>query len=219
MMDSDIINNKYWASVPPEKILAGLSFPGPELLNYLKKGDSILDVGCGTGKVSNYLDEKGYKITGIDLNEKALEENHQRNANIIYKVADVTTRLPFENSSFDAIIVSYVFVSIIAKEKQKLAAEEIKRVLKKGGYLWLCEATYSPEYIERYKLGKDLVGEDLIALSLDNEGHVKRIIRHYKEEDLDILFNGLLKLDSSNLVVQSPSSGMCVESLRIVYQK
>ena len=216
---NDDINKKYWANVEPEKMLSGLSFPGSELLSYLTLNDKILDVGCGVGKVSEYLTEKGYIVTGIDLNEKAIKQAQERNKKIKYKIVDVTETLPFENDSFDAIVVSFLFVSLIMKENQEVVAKEMTRVLKKGGYIWICEATYSPDYEERYKLGKKVFGEDLIAFSFDADNQVKRIIRHYREEDLDILFASLIKIESSKIVVQSPSSGMDVKSLKVVYKK
>lgn len=36
------------------------------LLKYLKKGDSILDLGCGSGRDSKAFIEEGYKVTAID---------------------------------------------------------------------------------------------------------------------------------------------------------
>lgn len=219
MIDGDRINKNYWANVEPEKILAGLSLPGEELFQYLKQGGSILDAGCGSGKVSEYLSEKGYGVTGVDLNLAALQENKNRSKVITYQEANITEYLPFPDESFDAVVVSYLFVSIISLEKQKSAAQEIQRVLKKGGYLWLCEATYSPDYVERYKMGKEKLGEDVVALSFNDKNEIKRVIRHYNESDFDVLFTGLSKVDSSKITVQSPSSGMNVKSLRIVYKK
>lgn len=40
----------------------------------LKRGDLILDVGCGTGRHSVGLAEKGYSVTGIDLSEQMLQK-------------------------------------------------------------------------------------------------------------------------------------------------
>ncbi|UVJ42372.1 methyltransferase domain-containing protein [Pseudomonas sp. LS1212] len=39
----------------------------------LRKGDRVLDVGCGHGRISNELASRGYKVIGIDINEFALE--------------------------------------------------------------------------------------------------------------------------------------------------
>jgi cyclopropane fatty-acyl-phospholipid synthase-like methyltransferase len=43
------------------------------LLNDLKSGDSILDIGCGTGTVAACLAERGFVVTGIDQSESMLD--------------------------------------------------------------------------------------------------------------------------------------------------
>lgn len=40
------------------------------LLKYLKKGDYILDLGCGSGRDSKAFLEKGFKVVSIDGSEK-----------------------------------------------------------------------------------------------------------------------------------------------------
>jgi len=39
----------------------------------LKKGDKVLDVGCGSGLKSKYLYSKGFDVTGIDLSDKLID--------------------------------------------------------------------------------------------------------------------------------------------------
>ena len=40
------------------------------LLKYLKKGDYILDLGCGSGRDSKAFLEKGFKVVSVDGSEK-----------------------------------------------------------------------------------------------------------------------------------------------------
>ncbi len=218
-MDSDKFNKEYWKNIQPEKILSGTVFPGPELTNHLKVRSNILDVGCGIGKVSDFLFRKGYTVTGVDLNVKALKEGKKINGNISYKRADITNELPFANETFDAVVVPYVFASIISKKKQIAAAKEIIRVLKSGGYLWLCDATYSPDYKSRYQIAKKILGEDSVGFSYDKNNKIERVIRHYEQDDFNALFAGLSKIYLSKISFSSPHSGVTIKSLKIVYQK
>ena len=39
----------------------------PHLKAYLKRGDRVVDLGCGAGSITIFLEEKGARITGIDL--------------------------------------------------------------------------------------------------------------------------------------------------------
>ncbi len=40
--------------------------------SFCKKSDSILEVGCGTGRVLEYLLKRGHSITGVDISEEML---------------------------------------------------------------------------------------------------------------------------------------------------
>lgn len=65
---------------------------------------TILDVCCGQGRHSNSLAAKGYHITGIDLNQKALEKAERTsNGQTVYRKTDMRNlgELP---GSFDAMV-------------------------------------------------------------------------------------------------------------------
>ena len=58
---------------------------GEYLVSLLKKygveDGLVLDMGCGTGAMTRYLDAHGYDMTGIDVSEEMLtiaKENHHR---------------------------------------------------------------------------------------------------------------------------------------------
>ncbi|MBN1813973.1 MAG: class I SAM-dependent methyltransferase, partial [Anaerolineae bacterium] len=39
----------------------------PHMKAYLKPGDRVVDLGCGAGSITMFLEEQGAQITGIDL--------------------------------------------------------------------------------------------------------------------------------------------------------
>ncbi len=43
------------------------------LTNFLKQNDKIIDIGCGTGIHASLLEQKGFKIDGLDLNKEMLD--------------------------------------------------------------------------------------------------------------------------------------------------
>lgn len=61
----------------------------------------ILDVGCGAGSHSLYLQEKGFEVTSIDISENAIEVCSIRGL----KNARVQNLVEVENEKFDTIIL------------------------------------------------------------------------------------------------------------------
>lgn len=71
------------------------------LADYVGPGDSVLDVGCGTGHLSTYLREMYAAIpTGIDVKDS-------RQTDIPFAEFDGTS-IPFPDKSFDHVVLSEV---------------------------------------------------------------------------------------------------------------
>lgn len=83
---------------------------------------SLLDVGCGNGRIINHL--SGLDTTGIDINIKALR-NVKSN-----RCQSTVFDLPFANNVFDLVLATEV-IEHIAHSKYEKALLEIARVSKK----------------------------------------------------------------------------------------
>ena len=97
----------------------------------LKKGQSILDGGCGGGILINQLVAR-YEVkgSGLDISRLALSRARQAGRkDIVYKQG-VLEKLPFASKSFDAVVSFDVLEHVEGKEQ---AIAEILRVLKPGG--------------------------------------------------------------------------------------
>lgn len=73
----------------------------PSVLN-LNEGDSLLDVACGLGRLLQAGQEKGCKITGVDISSVAVEKTKQLFPDSDIRVANAED-LPFDSGSFTAI--------------------------------------------------------------------------------------------------------------------
>jgi demethylmenaquinone methyltransferase/2-methoxy-6-polyprenyl-1,4-benzoquinol methylase/phosphoethanolamine N-methyltransferase len=113
-------------------------------LTLLEPGESILDIGCGTGGVTIPAKQcigPGGKAVGIDpspgMIAVALKKAHRTNLEIDFRVA-VVEALPFPDASFDVVTASLVMHHLPGRLRVQAAAE-IYRVLKPGGRLLVAD--------------------------------------------------------------------------------
>lgn len=107
------------------------------LFSKLPRGTArILDLACGTGKSTEPLVKEGIEVYGIDIDPLMIEEAKKqaeiKNLSITYSVSEAE-HLPFQNEYFDAVTVGTAFHWFV----NTTAMDEIKRVLKKGGPLFI----------------------------------------------------------------------------------
>ena len=117
-----------------------LSIPlrGAKFIKKLPTGSTILDIGSGRGLFAKNLTEAGFKVIGIDFeNEIVGKANAEvKNWGLSGKVKFMTANaleLPFVDASFDGAC-AFGLLENIHKEDWPKYADEIKRVLKPGGF-------------------------------------------------------------------------------------
>src|SRR5262245_39607483 len=72
-------------------------------------GDSVLDVGCGTGVLACAAAERvvpGGHVVGIDPNEQMLAIARGKRADVDWQTGRAED-LPFDNASFDAVVSQF----------------------------------------------------------------------------------------------------------------
>ena len=106
-----------------------------------QSGMSILDIGCGAGKLSFLFDDytKGSaKITGTDFSEELLDKarakNNERGSNIQFQFQDFNKPFEFPNNTFDLCTSAF---AIYYASDLDFTFGEAHRVLKRGGRLFV----------------------------------------------------------------------------------
>ncbi len=127
---------EYWNSVAEEKKFTTV-LDVPMLSKYVSKNSKILDVGCGYGRILNELYENGFNdLTGVDTAENMIKRG-KREFPQLNLIANPDGKIPFNNNSFDVVILFGVLTCIPTDESQKEFLKEVKRVLKPQGIIYV----------------------------------------------------------------------------------
>ncbi|PKK90104.1 MAG: hypothetical protein CVV64_11345 [Candidatus Wallbacteria bacterium HGW-Wallbacteria-1] len=122
----------------------------------------VLEVACGAGMGLGYLARRARRVVGGDIDPALVEStkiNYSSRANVEVMELDAMN-LPFEDDSFDLVIL---FEAIYYLPAPEIFLREAKRVLRKGGKLYICSANiewdeFNPSpNSRRYFKAKDLV--------------------------------------------------------------
>jgi ubiquinone/menaquinone biosynthesis C-methylase UbiE len=88
---------------------------------YLKANDSVLDIGCGLGRVTKIIKDKGHKIVALDVRDLSIVDD-------ICPVLYDGKKIPFTDNSFD---VSLIVTVLHHTADPEAILKEAKRVSKK----------------------------------------------------------------------------------------
>ncbi len=108
----------------------------------LNPGDRVLDVCCGTGAQILEYAQRGPIAVGIDNDPAMLrvakgKRMKQKLDNISFQLADATS-LPFKNSYFDYVSISFGLHDKIRQVRNRVVSE-MKRVVKQHGVLIIAD--------------------------------------------------------------------------------
>jgi len=147
----------------------------------LKKGDWVLDVGCGTGYLLARIEKSlGIKGVGIDFSAASIKKAKRWQKKGLKFLATDAEGLPFEDKSFDYVISLDVLEHI---ENQGKVLREMVRVLKKKGKILIYTINKRQRGTWNWLLEKigiptdELVAHDkkLFVLADDLEKKLKRL--------------------------------------------
>lgn len=99
---------------------------------------SCLEIGCGTGKNSQWLVNKAERLTAVDFSHEMLAKAKQKipAESVTFVQADITDRWEFINEKFDLLTFSLVLEHI---EDLDHVFSEASRAVKPGGYVYVGE--------------------------------------------------------------------------------
>mgnify|MGYP001163051610 CR=1 FL=1 len=151
----------------------------------------ILDLGCGTGRHTYFLADRGFHVhacdiseTGLDITKKLI--NDAKFENVDFSIQDMYS-MTFEDESFDGVLCIWV-QGHGTKEQMEKGINEIYRVLKKGGMVVTDFVTTDDP---TYGIGYEIPPNTFVGGSPGEED-----IPHYytTREELEIMFKAFSKV-------------------------
>jgi ubiquinone/menaquinone biosynthesis C-methylase UbiE len=121
----------------------------------IRQGDHVLDLGCGTGRLLEYvavLVGKTGKAAGIDPAEHRIAIAKQRTrgfGHVELRIGSDHDLRDLPENSFDVVYINSVFHHIEGKDAKEAALLNIHRILKKGGRLGISDPDESSPSILR----------------------------------------------------------------------
>lgn len=115
---------------------------------------TALDVGCGTGKLVQFLTDAGFSSIGCDVSKEALKIA-KRKIKKSYFIKAPATKLPFKNNSFD-LLTAISLIEHLTKKEVHMFLSETYRVIRPKGYIFLVTPNFNSP--TRFLLGRKWFG-------------------------------------------------------------
>jgi ubiquinone/menaquinone biosynthesis C-methylase UbiE len=167
----------------------------------LKKGERLLDAGCGSGVLlSKLVNEFNIIGAGIDFSEKEIGIAKSQFPNIPFEVGSVES-IPFPDHSFDKVLCYGVLLYV---KEWKLALQELLRVCKEGGMILLGDL---PSISHRSKLYWEYLKK--VPRGILHWDHLKNIFQyrgtaHWYWLDLESIVQYLKSLGWEGEILSQP---------------
>lgn len=146
----------------------------------LTKDKKILEIGSGTGAMVNYLSKQGYNAIGTEVNEEFI---NFAKSNFGINIEKMSRDNPeFEDSSFDIVLSFDIFEHISNTDE---CLQEVKRVLKTGGYYLLATPSKCTNLPFEIIKNRSLTKHKEYHCSLHNYGQLKR---RFKKNGFSVKF-------------------------------
>jgi ubiquinone/menaquinone biosynthesis C-methylase UbiE len=104
----------------------------------LRPGESVLDIGCGTGTLAIATKRRvgsAGRVYGVDASPEMLarasKKANKARAEVVFQNG-IVEALPFPDGQFDAVL-STVMLHHLGRKARQQCANEVRRVLKPGG--------------------------------------------------------------------------------------
>ena len=164
---------------------------------------TLLDVGCGTGRLARRLFDAGFSVVGVDISPTAIDEarslavpSEGGGAFLRFDVADVSAaeRPRIDGAPFDVVVCQLVLSIVGGVLERENLLRHLHEHLRPGGGLYLSASGVSDSinagYARLYADDGPLTGEPYSYYSRDEKGTILYTTHHFSAEELVGMLEG-----------------------------
>ena len=208
----DIDNQStYWNKVAGEKTFTHPLNPGL-LSAYVSKDSSILDFGCGYGRIVSELHAAGYNnVLGFDTSSELVKRGIKAGVQNIFHIEEPAL-LPVDNNSIDCMLLFAVLTCIPSNRGQKDLVSLLFSRLKPGGIIYISDYYLQPDLSEigRYTCYND--DKDNYGVFSLPEGATFR--HHTKEWIVELM--GDFHIEQQAMIEVKTMNGHTAEAFQLI---
>jgi 2-polyprenyl-6-hydroxyphenyl methylase/3-demethylubiquinone-9 3-methyltransferase len=130
--DEIAMHDAVWASVPADARPERFELRRDFLLAHVRRGETVLDIGCGAGEFSAALLEAGARPIAVDVAQEALRRARERVPGLDARLWAADEPLPLDDASVDAVWAGEVVEHVVDVAPW---LSELRRVLRPHGTL------------------------------------------------------------------------------------
>lgn len=114
---------------------AGMDMHGEAALVASFSPSTVLDAGCGTGRVAIELNRRGHAVIGVDLDEAMLDQARAKAPDLIWVRGDLADPGLDFGQSFDVIVMAGNVLIFVLPSSEQRVIENAARWLRPNGHL------------------------------------------------------------------------------------
>jgi 2-polyprenyl-6-hydroxyphenyl methylase/3-demethylubiquinone-9 3-methyltransferase len=130
-----------WEAVPEGRVPERFALRRSYLLDHVRAGERVLDVGCGEGHFTEALADAGCQVTGVDVARIPLQRAKRRRAGLDLRLLEARGPWPLADASFDVIWAGEVIEHVV---DTGAFLSEIRRLLRPAGSLLISTPAHPP---------------------------------------------------------------------------
>jgi 2-polyprenyl-3-methyl-5-hydroxy-6-metoxy-1,4-benzoquinol methylase len=150
-MPSRAYHEAIWEVVPEGLQPADFAMRSRFLLDRVRAGERVLDVGCAEGRFAAELTRAGADVVGIDVAEEPLRRARVRHPGLDVRLVADAGPWDLDDASFDVVWAGEVLEHVLDTAAW---LSEVRRVLRSGGRLLVSTPAHGPLTLARLALSK-----------------------------------------------------------------